>query len=418
MKTTISLICIFITLNTFSQKKPLDHSVYDSWQSIGERIISNNGKAVAYTIPVQEGDATMTLQQPDGKKLFEIPRGYNLNFTEDSRFLIFKIKPTYKQTRDARIKKRKPDEMPKDTLAIIEIASLKLEKIARVKSYKLPEKNSGWLAYLMEKPLADVQRQQRELDSLSRIKAISNIIDSLTRVADSLRNKLAQVQMMGLATLQPARLPEEARPEEISDEGTELIVRNLSTGSENRYKLVNDYLLSKYGNTLVFKTTRQSRNTSAKPFVLRRNLNNNRVDTVLRNFNDARSFALDEKGEQLAFVAERDSNKKGSQKFYKLYYHNNGDSALQLANKNTTGIPAKWGVSEFANISFSKSGKRLFFGTAPILPPKDTTLPEFERVNVDIWNYKDEDLMPAQLKFGDSLSRKNYLARYDFDKKA
>ncbi|HEV8079689.1 MAG TPA: prolyl oligopeptidase family serine peptidase, partial [Chitinophagaceae bacterium] len=47
-----------------------------------------------------------------------------------------------------------------------------------------------------------------------------------------------------------------------------------------------------------------------------------------------------------------------------------------------------------------------------------TTLPEFERVNVDIWNYKDEDLMPAQLKFGDSLSRKNYLARYDFDKKA
>ncbi len=195
--------CLIISLNSLSQKKPLDHSVYDNWQSIGERLLSNNGKLVAYTITPQEGDALLVLQQTDGKKLLEIPRGYNTKFTEDGRFLICKIKPTFQQTRNARIKKAKPDDMPKDSLGIIEISTLKFEKIARVRSYKIPEKNSSWLAYLMEKPLADVQRQQKELDSLSRIKIFANIIDSLTRVADSLRNKLAQVQMMGLASLQP-----------------------------------------------------------------------------------------------------------------------------------------------------------------------------------------------------------------------
>lgn len=417
MKYILFIALTLITQNLFSQKKPLDHSVYDNWQSIGEKIISNNGKLVAYTINPQEGDGVLVLQQTDGRKLLEVPRGYTAKFTEDSHYLIFKIRPTFKETRDAKIKKKKPDEMPKDSLGIVETSSQKLQKIARVKSYKLPEKNSVWLAYNMEKPLAEVQRQRRELDSLSRIKSIANIIDSLTRVADSLRNKLAQVQTLGLAALQPNNPNPEIKPEEGLEEGTDLVVRNLSTGAEHTFKLVNNYLFSKYGNTLVVRTTKQSRNPIPKNLVLKENLSSNKVDTLLQNFNDARSFAMDDNGEQLAFVVERDSSKKESQKFYKLYYYRTGDTAIEIAERNTKGIPVKWGISEYANIDFSKSGKRLFLGTAPILPPKDTSLPEFERVSVDVWNYKDEDLMPAQLKFTDSLLRRNYLARYDFDKR-
>lgn len=405
----------FLTQTSYSQKKPLDHTVYDAWQSVGERIISNDGKKVAYTIMPQEGDAVLFLQQADGTKLMEVARGYNVKFTEDSRYLIFKIKPTFKQTRDAKIKKRKPDEMPKDSLGIIEMASMHLDKIARVKSYKIPEKSAGFVAYLMEKPLADVQRQRRELDSASRIKSIARIIDSLTRIADSLRIKLAQVPTLGVGVLEPNTPVLEPKPEENTEDGTDLVIRNLNTGKEHTYQLVNDYIFNKYGNTLVLKTTKKG---AVKAFVLKENLSSNKVDTVMRGFNDARSFALDESGNQLSFVAERDSSKKESQKFYKLfYYKNDADSAMQLADKFTKGIPAKWSISEAGTISFSKSGNRLFFGSAPILPPKDTSLPEFERVSVDVWNYKDEDLMPAQLKFGDSLSKRNYLARYDFDKK-
>ncbi len=408
----------FCTLQSIAQKKPLDHTVYDKWESLGERQINNNGNLVAYTINPQEGDGLLVLQQADGRKLLEVARGYNLRFTEDGNFLIFKIRPTFQQTRNAKIKKARPDDMPKDSLGIVEIANLNFQKIARVKSYKIAEKNSTWLAYLMEKPLADVQRQKKELDSLSRIKSIAIIIDSLTRVADSLRNKLAQVQTMGLLALQPNRIMPEVKPEEVSDEGTELVVRNLSNGQTHSFKLANDYLINKYGNSLVVKTTRQSRNAAAKSLLLKEDLATARIDTLLQNFNDVRSMTLDENGEQLAFAVERDSSKKESQKFYKLYYHKAGkDSAWQLADKFTIGMPAKWGINEFANINFSKSGNRLFFGTAPILPPKDTSLPEFERVSVDIWNYKDDNLMPAQLRFSDSLSRRNYLARFDFEKK-
>lgn len=46
------------------QKKPLDHTVYDGWQSIGERILSPDGHWIAYTVAVQEGDDTLFVSGP------------------------------------------------------------------------------------------------------------------------------------------------------------------------------------------------------------------------------------------------------------------------------------------------------------------------------------------------------------------
>src|SRR6187431_1668390 len=146
---------LFFLLFTFNfllaQKKPLDHTVYDSWQSIGERMISNDGKWVVYTINVQEGDNELVIQASDAKYKKSIPRGYNAVISEDSRFAIFKIKPFYRDTREARIKKKKPDDMPKDSFAVVELGKDSVYKVAKVKTYKTPEKGFGWAAYHLEK---------------------------------------------------------------------------------------------------------------------------------------------------------------------------------------------------------------------------------------------------------------------------
>src|SRR6188474_2049414 len=112
MRKNIFLLLFFISQIVNAQKKPLDHTVYDGWQSIGERMISNDGKWVVYTVTVQEGDNELVIQSSDAKYKKTIPRGYNAVITEDSRFAIFKIRPFYKETRDARIKKKRPDDMP------------------------------------------------------------------------------------------------------------------------------------------------------------------------------------------------------------------------------------------------------------------------------------------------------------------
>jgi hypothetical protein len=146
------VLSLLVSTLSFAQKKPLDHSVYDSWQSIGERMISNDGKWVAYTVTPQEGDADLFIQSADGHSFkCQVARGYSPVITEDNRFVVFKIKPFYKETREARIKKKRPEELPKDSLGIVELGKPGVVKVARVRSYKTPQKGAGWVAYLKEK---------------------------------------------------------------------------------------------------------------------------------------------------------------------------------------------------------------------------------------------------------------------------
>ena len=95
MRNFLALVLCCLAVSVSGQKKPLTHAVYDGWQSIGERYISNDGKYVAYTITPQEGDATMVVQSSDLSYKKEIPRGYNATITEDSRYIIFRIRPFF-----------------------------------------------------------------------------------------------------------------------------------------------------------------------------------------------------------------------------------------------------------------------------------------------------------------------------------
>ncbi|MEA3426439.1 MAG: prolyl oligopeptidase family serine peptidase [Bacteroidota bacterium] len=419
MKKKFLFFFSFLSVVAFAQKKPLDHSVYDAWQSIGERLISSDGKYLAYSVTPQEGDAVLYIQSTDGLYKKQIARGYAAVMTDDSRYLVCRIKPAFKDTRDARIKKKKADEMPKDSLVIVELGKENLTKVPRIKSFKVPDDSGNWLAYLLEKPLAEPAKKT-EQDSLARLTTMLNMADSLARVADSIRNKANEAKLNGLSVLRGPRGSASApkAPEEPFEEGTELVVRNLVTGEQKTYQLVSEYFFNKKGTVLVIETTRKTGDARSQAAVTRIDLASGNSATVFKRFNDAKGYRLDEDGTQLAFVAERDSSSKSLQKFYKLYYYKQGmDSAILLADRNSNGLAANWTVSENGAISFSKSGKRLFAGTAAILPVKDTSLPDFDRVSVDVWHYNDDYVQPVQLKNLENDLRKNYPARIDMESK-
>ena len=392
------LLCIpallLVGLHGMAQKKRLTHAVYDGWQSINERYISSNGKWVVYTITPQEGDATLVIQASDNSYKKEIPRGYAATITEDSRFVICKIRPFFAATRDAKIKKKKPDEMPKDSLAIVELGKDTVQRIPRIKSYKTPEKGTQWMAYLFEKSLPPVTPKP---DSLTQLNSLLHLADSLARVADSLRNKANEAKTKGLVALKSTKSAVKSKGDPV-EEGAELVLRNLYTGEEKHFPLVSDFYFSKPGNTCIIETTRSNADTLLKAAILWHNLTTTKTDTVLRGFNDAKSFVVDEAGAQLAFIAERDSSTKALQKFYKLYYYRTGmDSARLRVDRNTSGVSKGLTVSESLLPEFSKNGQKLFFGLMPVRKPKDTTLVDFETARLDIWHYKDDYLQPQQL---------------------
>jgi hypothetical protein len=165
------LLILVITVAAQAQKKPLDHTVYDNWQSIADRTISNDGKYVAYAINPQEGDGVLVIQSLQGDYKLVIPRGSGVVLSEDSKYAVFRIKPTFAQTRDAKIKKKRPDEMPKDSLGVVKLGDKTVNKTPRLKSFKLPDDAGGWLAYLLDKELADAPKTKVVLDSAAKIQS-------------------------------------------------------------------------------------------------------------------------------------------------------------------------------------------------------------------------------------------------------
>ncbi|MBS1513271.1 MAG: S9 family peptidase [Bacteroidetes bacterium] len=416
MKKLLFIVSVCISCSALAQnKKPLDHTVYDGWQSIGEKLISNDGAWVVYTINPQEGDGELVIQNPMNNYKKTVARGYNAVITDDSKYVIFKIKPLYQETRQAKIKKKSPDEMPKDSLGMITLGQDSVYKIAKVKSYKTPEKAAGWMAYLLDKMEPAAQKTKAQPDSATQINNMLKMADSLVKIADSLRNKTKEVQTKGMAILKPEKketkpVSAKANAEKV-EEGTELVLRNLTDGTDKKFKLVTEYYFSKKGNTLLVETSAKNNDSITKATVLWVDLFSGKVDTVMKKFNDAKNYAFDEEGNQLAFVAERDSVSKALTKFYKLwYYHHGADSASMLADKNTVGMKVGNTISENANIIFSKDAKKLFFGTAPIKAPKDTSLIDFELARLDVWHYKDDYLQPQQLRQLDNELKRSYTA--------
>lgn len=424
-------------------KKPLDHSVYDGWKSVGERMISNDGKYMVYTVNPQEGDGELFIQNlpagqagSSGQYKITIARGYGAVITEDSRYVIFKIKPIFQETRQAKIKKKKPDDMTKDSIGIIELGKEEVLKMPRVKGFKTPEKGSGWLAYQLEKPLPDTAKKTKPAAAVDSAKMnmdrLVKIADSVIRKSlDSIKGNVTREEVIVAAQKAAKEIIKKGKDEELpggsfqsqdaegddpasggaASEGTDLVLRRMSDAKEKTFKLVSEYYFDKKGTKLLIEATKNSKDSSSKAVVFIYDLVSEKTDTVMKAFNDAKNFSFDEEGKQLAFVAERDSSAKALQKFYKLWYYTAGqDSAKLAAEKNTVGMQLGSTISENAALRFSKDGKKLFFGTAPIKAPKDTTLVDFELARLDVWHYNDDYLQPQQLKQLDQELKRSYVA--------
>jgi dipeptidyl aminopeptidase/acylaminoacyl peptidase len=396
---------------TMGQKKPLDHTIYDNWQSIGQKMISNNGRWVVYTINPQEGDNELVIQSVDARYKKVIARGDSARITEDSRFVIFNIKPLYKEIREAKIKKKRGDDLPKDSLGIVELGNENIWKTPGVRSYKTPEKSFGWVAYHLEKKPGTSGRGSGD----------KKYMDSLLRVIDSLRTAIEKMPRTRTGnrddeTFSVYDADNEDSARSSAEIATDLVLRNLQSGEEKVFRNVLEYIFSKNGHRLLVEQSADPFVAGSKALVLYYDLRKGKADTLSRGGNEFKNFALSDDDLQVAFLAERDARPKELQKFYKLWYYREGmDSAVLLADKNTTGMRIGMTISEYGALEFSKSGKRLFFGTAPISPVRDTTLIDIDLVKLDIWHYEDDYLQTTQLNRLRRDQQENYLAVYNLD---
>ena len=137
-----------------AQKKPLDHDVYDSWQSVSGLAVSDDGSAMVWAVNPQEGDGTLFVRKQINldkrKKVVKetsLPRGYQPTLSPDGRWLVCRIKPGFAKTRQERIDKKKKDEMSKDTLAVVDLNTMEIKRFPSVDSYSAGRLGMPFIAY-------------------------------------------------------------------------------------------------------------------------------------------------------------------------------------------------------------------------------------------------------------------------------
>ncbi|MDH4042838.1 MAG: prolyl oligopeptidase family serine peptidase [Gemmatimonadota bacterium] len=356
-------------------QRPLDHDAYDRWRTIEQEALSRDGQWVVYVLEPQQGDAELVVRATRATTEYRVARGRDPRFAPRGGHVVFTIKPEYAAVRAAKVAKKRGDDLPKDSLGILDLTTGEVVRVEQVKSFKVPERDGESVAYLVDRPKEEKKGNGRDTTAA-----------------------------------QPDSTAPKAKKD--SEVGSPLVVRHLASGVERRYDDVMEYEFSRDGARLA---TAVSSRDGAADGVLVLELAEEPADHQIAGGRGVyRSLAFAEAGDRLAFLTTRDDAQAAHPRFA-LYAWQLGETGARLAAQaGSTGVPEGWSVSEHRAPSFSRNGGRLYFGTAPweAPPPEDST-PDDERVPVDIWHWQDAELQPMQLRRANQERRRNYLAVAD-----
>ena len=364
----LTLLMIF-SLGVFAQqnKKPLTFDDILQWNRITETIIANDGNTIVYKSEPWKGDPELKITQNNGKEIATLPCATDADITNDSEYVIFTIVPSEDTIRQLKLAKTKKEDMPKNKLGIYHLATDRIDTIPDFKSYKIPEKWDGWMAYQVETPV--------EKDT-------------------------------------SASEDENKAKKESAENGYKLVLMNLESSQKVEYPFVTDYQLAEENEVIAF--TSSGRKNSFESGVYLFNFTNQEHTAILKSKGTFKQLAIDKKGQKIAFLADISATKTDNND-YSLYYWNNKGDARKIVSNENTALPDHWIISENGSIGFAENSNRIFFGTAPERPEKDTTQLEEEIPPLDVWHWNEPVLQSEQLHNKKRDLNKSYLAVYHLD---
>lgn len=357
MKKILFTLCFLLSsLYLFAQentKIPLDHSVYENWKRLEKTKISPDGKWITYEVNPQKGDGWLHFFDTENGYKDSVSRGFDAAFSPNSDFIAFKIKPEDKVIKDLKIKKKKKEQFPKDSVGIYYNKSVL--KFPNITSFSVPKENTSLVAILNESKNTDSKKD-------SSTYAFINVVNPLT-------------------------------------------------GNIFKHKDVTEYSFSKNGNVLGFIANEKNDKKDSNAVYIYDT--KREIETkIFQQKGIIKKLAVDKNGEQVAFLHTKDTN---SVKRYSLYYWNSKtNSAKIIADTSTAGMPDGWELSLNEPMNFSEDGNKLFFQTAPkLLPEPKDTIPDEDKCKVDIWNWNDGQLQSQQNHDLDKEKKRTYLAVYN-----
>ncbi len=401
----LSVVALLISTSAFAQqaatKRPLIHNDYDSWRAIQGQSLSRDGKFVAYALVPQDGDGEVVARNLATGVEWRAPRGAQpVNppqrsseaeptfgpppfagrpvFTADSRFLVFQIQPTKAETEKAKKEKKKPEEMPKNAMGIMDLSTGEVTRIERVKNFQVPEDGAGFIAYLLEAKPEEKKADEKKPET------------------------------------PPAPAARGRRDTKKKEYGSDLVLRNLTDRSERTFADVLEYTISKDAKSVVFAVSSKKEETNGAYSVTTSTAD--APVALLSGKGKYTKLSWDEKQTQLVFLSDRD-DVASAQPRMKLYrWERKAATAAELVSTSTPNFKSGYVISDKGTINFSLDGSKVFFGVAPPGEPEKDESEEpssDDKVSVDLWHWKDDYIQPMQKVRAEQDRNRSYRAVFD-----
>jgi len=405
----VSVLAFNASAEAQTAKRPLQHSDFDAWRTIATPTLSNDGKWLAYSVQPQDGDGELVIRElASGKERRETvgllpppataaneenpesppaPRAIRVVFTSDSRFVVATTYAPKAEVAAARKARKKPEEMPKGGLLIIDLQRTETTRIPNVKSMAMPSKGGAWVAYLKE--------------AKEESRAEGGKADEASKTAEPAKPSSGdqgdQADYDDQAAARRATSAAPATAGAKKEYGTELLLRDLMNGTERSFANVTEISFPRDGKVLLY-------NVASKGEA------DNGVYTVTPASDAVPSLLMTGKGKytkitwdreqtQAVFLSDRD-DAAAKLPHFKLYHWSRvGSGAKELVSATTAGLPSGMTVSDKGVVAFSRDGKKLYVPAAsPAKPPRtpESGPTDEERVVADLWRWNDDLVQPMQ----------------------
>jgi dipeptidyl aminopeptidase/acylaminoacyl peptidase len=396
-------------------------------------------------------------------------------FSPDGTKLYFPLTPTKAELDAAQAQKKQPSEQPRPVLAVMDLATgAILERIPRVQSFAIHGEGTGYLVYKK-------QAQPQEPAPPAALGAIiggpaARPATTAPQQAPAgeqpgaiRRGGFGQRGRPGTPTASPTTdTPPATAPRQ--QYGSELVVRDLANGRERTFDDVTDFTVSKDAKLLIYAVASRNEETNgvyavqldsqAGPLPLKSGkgrytrLTWDEAQTKLAFFFDDSpppSVAAAVAGGPSAQAPPAPPARPGTDtapapasppsarlRVYLWERPTNGPMPMAVAastlvsaearfappaeevlNPNTPGIKKGWLISDRGGLRFTADGAKLILATIPEPAPRTTapTGPADERVELDLWHWKDEYIQPMQ-RVREAIERnRSYAAVYLLDSK-
>ena len=347
------MLCSAISLK--AQIKPLDHSVYDSWQSVTAVKLTPDGGILSYEVTPQEGDGTLFIKNLGTGAELAVERGTGIKWAGDATWAVFTVKAPFDSTRQAKIDKKGKDDQPKDSLAKVNLRTLKWEIIGEAGTNAIGMDAAPYIFAAQEVK----GRKSKKL----------LVIDTATGAVDSIMN-------------------------------------------------VSSFEASKAGDRLVAALAKEDADSLSRSAVVLYDYSADKVDTLSSGIKTYANLRFSEGGDKVVFTATDQEEKTDGTPSHAVWLAQEKTlvkatrrapavtawEAAEVLPAGSADVPEGWVVGAASRPAFSNDAGRLVLTLSEYFPAKDTTVYEFESAQLDIWVW-DKHTVPPMDKVGRPSTR-------------